>query len=292
MARILADGEPASPGLTRAGCAVYDHGMRLSLLSVLGLCATLATCGAAAQPPSLRACAHPAAQPMSWEHQGQLHGVCVEVARRAFAAAGWTLNATAVGPWSRCQALVEHGQVDVMVCAFDTPARRQYAVAAEPALASNEIAMFVRRDSPVRFDGWADLTGLRIGVGHGVSLGAVVDQQLARYAQVDNALSEELNLRKLLLGRLDAVATAREAGEQLLQALGCEQEVSALPRSLGTAPLYLQVSRLSPAVAALPGVRAYLQRPDYAAELQQLHRQQAQLYQRQNPARAAITCGR
>jgi polar amino acid transport system substrate-binding protein len=264
---------------------------RISLISLLCLSAALLPCDAMAQAPSLRACAHPAAQPMSWERQGRLHGVCVEVARRAFAAAGWTLDVSAVGPWSRCQALVERGQVDAMVCAFDTPARRQYAVAAEPALAANEIALFVRRDSPVRFDGWADLTGLRIGVGNGVSLGAAVDQQLARHAQVDNALNEELNLRKLLLGRLDAIATAREAGEQLL-AVGCEREVRALPRSLGVAPLYLQVSRLSPAVAALPGVRAYLQRPDYAAELQQLHRQQAQLYRQQNPPRASVNCER
>jgi polar amino acid transport system substrate-binding protein len=256
---------------------------RLRPLLALGLSASLAAGAAVAEPPVLQGCAHPAAQPMSWAQQGRLHGVCVEMARRAFAAAGWTLNVSDVGPWSRCQALVERGQVDAMVCAFDTPARREYAVVVEPALASNEGALFVRRDSPLRFDSWADLTGLRIGVGHGVSLGAIVDQQLSRYAQVDNALSEELNLRKLLLGRLDAMATAREAGEQLLHALGCEQDVRVLPRGLGAAPLYLQVSRLSPAVAALPLVRDYLQRPDYPAELQQLHRQQAELYRRQNP---------
>ena len=82
------------------------------------------------------------------------------------------------------------------------------------------------------------------------------------------------------------MATAREVGEQLLHALGCEQEVRVLPRSLGAAPLYLQVSKLSPAIAALPRVSDYLQRPDYAAELQQLHRQQAELYRRQNPPQA------
>lgn len=265
---------------------------RIRPLRTLGLCAWLVAFGAAAQQPSLRACAHPAAQPMSWEHQGRLHGVCVDMARRAFAAAGWTLQVDNVGPWSRCQALVERGQVDAMVCAFDNPKRREYAVMVEPALARNEAALFVRRDSTLHFDGWDDLAGLRIGVGHGVSLGAEVDQQLARHAQVDNALSEELNLRKLLVGRLDAVATAREAGEQLLRARGCEQEVRALPRALGAAPLYLQISRQSPAVAALPQLRDFLQRPEYAAELQQLHRQQAELYRRQNPPRALPSCGR
>jgi len=261
------------------------------LLIALTACA-LVGAGSAAAQPALRACAHPAAQPMSWEQRGQLHGVCVEVARRAFAAAGWRLSVEAVGPWSRCQALVERGQVDAMVCAFDTPARREYAVAAEPALARNEAALFVRRDSALRFDGWADLAGVRVGVGHGVSLGAEVDQQLARHARVDNALSEELNLRKLLVGRLDAVATAREAGEQLLRVLGCEQQVRVLPRGLGAASLYLQVSRLSPAVAALPQVRDYLQRAEYAAELQQLHREQAALYRRQNPPRSPLPCAR
>jgi polar amino acid transport system substrate-binding protein len=264
---------------------------RCCLLLALSLSASLAAAPASAEP-RLRACAHPAAQPMSWEQQGRLHGVCVEVARRAFAAAGWALAVEAVGPWSRCQALVERGEVDVMVCAFDTPKRREYALAVEPALARNEGAIFVRRDNPLRFEGWSDLAGLRIGVGLGVSLGAEVDQQLARHALVDNALSEELNLRKLLLGRLDAVATARESGEQLLRAVGCEQQVRVLPRGLGAAGLYLQISRRSPGVAAAAQVQDYLQRPGYAAELGQLHREQAELYRQQNPPRELGRCGR
>lgn len=260
--------------------------------SLLGLPLLLLAAGAALAQPVLRACAHPAAQPMSWEYRGEMHGVCVEMARRAFAAAGWVLRTEAVGPWSRCQAMVEQGQVDVIVCAFDNPRRRQYAVAMEPALARNEGALFVRRDSPLKFEGWNDLAGLRVGVGHGVSLGAEVDQQLARHASVDNALTEELNMRKLLLGRLDAVATAREAGEQLLQALGCSAQVRVLPRGLGEAPLYLHMSRRSPALEALPKAASYLLRPDYPAELQRLQRQQAELFHRQSPPRVLPECQR
>ena len=263
---------------------------RTRLLLALSLCALLAA--PAGAEPRLRGCAHPAAQPMSWEHQGRMHGVCVEMARRAFAAAGRTLEVEAVGPWARCQALVERGDVDVMVCAFDNPKRREYALVVEPALARNEAALFVRRDSPLRFDAWTDLAGLRIGVGRGVSFGAESDRQLALHAQVDNALSEDLNLRKLLLGRLDAVVTAREAGLQLLRAQGCEQEVRALPRGLGADGLHLQISRRSPAVAAAPQISDYLQQADYATPLQQLHRQQAELFRRQNPPPAAGRCGR
>lgn len=252
----------------------------------------LLAAGAALAQPVLRACAHPAAQPMSWEYQGEMHGVCVEMARRAFAAAGWVLRIEAVGPWSRCQALVEQGQVDVMACAFDNPRRRQYAVAMQPALARNEGALFVRRDSALKFEGWSDLAGLRVGVGHGVSLGAEVDRQLARHALVDNALTEELNMRKLLLGRLDAVATAREAGEQLLQAVGCSAQVRALPRGLGEVPLYLHMSRRSAALEVLPRVASYLLRPDYPAELQRLQRQQAELFHRQSPPRVLPECQR
>ncbi|MEO6278550.1 transporter substrate-binding domain-containing protein [Roseateles sp.] len=263
---------------------------RTSLLLALCLSALLAAPASAER--RLRACAHPAAQPMSWEQQGRMHGVCVEMARRAFAAAGWTLEVEAVGPWARCQALVERGDVDVMACAFDNPKRREYALVVEPALARNEAALFVRRDSPLRFDTWTDLAGLRVGVGRGVSFGAEVDGQLARQAQVDNALSEDLNLRKLLLGRLDAIATAREAGTQMLRAMGCEQEVRVLPRGLGADGLHLQISRRSPAAAAAPQIRDYLQQADYPAALQQLHRQQAELYRQQNPPPEAGRCAR
>ncbi|RZL36380.1 MAG: transporter substrate-binding domain-containing protein [Rubrivivax sp.] len=263
---------------------------RFCLLPALCLSALMAAPAHGEQ--RLRACAHPAAQPMSWEQQGRMHGVCVEMARRAFAAAGWTLEVEAVGPWARCQALVERGDVDVMACAFDNPRRREYAWVVEPAMARNEAALFVRRDSPLRFDSWNDLAGLRVGVGRGVSFGAEVDRQLAQHAQVDNALSEDLNLRKLMLGRLDAVVTAREAGLQLLRALGCEQEVRMLPRGLGADGLHLLISRRSPASSLAPQVADYLQQPGYAAALQQLQRQQAQVYRDQNPPPVAGKCAR
>jgi polar amino acid transport system substrate-binding protein len=182
--------------------------------------------------------------------------------------------------------------VDALVCAFDNTKRREYALVVEPALARNEAALFVRRDSPLHFDAWTDLAGVRIGVGRGVSFGTEIDRQLAQHAQVDNALSEDLNLRKLLLGRLDAVVTAREAGVQLLRAQGCEQEVRLLPRGLGADGLHLQISRRSPAVAAAAHVSGYLQQAEYAAALQLLHRQQAELYRRQNPPPEAGRCPR
>lgn len=257
---------------------------------LLALCLSALLAAPASAERRLRACAHPAAQPMSWEQRGRMHGVCVEMARRAFAAVGWTLEVQAVGPWARCQALVERGDVDVMACAFDNPRRREYALVVEPALARNEAALFVRRDSPLRFEGWTDLAGLRVGVSRGVSFGAEVDRQLAQHALLDNALSEDLNLRKLLLGRLDAVVTAREAGLQLLRALGCEQDMRVLPRGLGADSLHLLISRRSPVTAMAAQLGDYMQQAGYPAALQQLHRQQAELYRQQNPPPAAGKC--
>ncbi len=247
---------------------------------------------AAAAETVLSGCGHPAYPPWNWEHRGQIIGTCADVARRAFAAAGLSLRLDYVGPWARCQAMVERGDVDVNICAFDNPKRRETSVIVEPAMGRNEAAVFVLRGSPLKFERWQDLQGQRVGMVHGVSLGVEFDSFLQQYTLLDRALSEPLNMRKLLAGRLDAVATGRELGLLTLSVLGCEQKIEALPQPVLVGELFIQMSKRSPHLAALPKVQAFLQRPEYKALLPQLHRHYADLYtaqQAQQPIKACAS---
>jgi polar amino acid transport system substrate-binding protein len=245
---------------------------------------------AAAADTTLSGCGHPAYPPWNWEHRGQIIGTCADVARRAFAAAGLSLKLDYVGPWARCQAMVERGDVDVNICAFDNPKRRETSVIVEPAMGRNEAAVFVRRGSPLKFERWQDLQGQRVGMVHGVSLGAEFDTFLLQHTQLDRALSEALNMRKLLAGRLDAVTTGRELGLLTLSVLGCQHKIEALPQPVLVGELFIQMSKRSPHLAALPKVQAFLLRPEYKAQLAQLHRHYTELYTAQQAQAPIEAC--
>ena len=231
-----------------------------------------------AQPTVVTACGHPAYPPWNWASKGRIVGTCAEVAQRAFAHAGLSLRVLDAGPWARCQAMVERGEIDVNICAFDNARRREYSVVIPVPMGRNEAAVFVRRESPLRFERWADLADVRLGMVHGVSLGTEFDQFVRENAKLDQALTEEHNMRKLLAGRVDAVATGRELGVLTLRMLGCTDEVRQLPQSILVGELFIQMSKRSPHVHALGKVQAYLERPDYPTLRERLHRRYTQVY--------------
>lgn len=264
------------------------------LVLCIALCASACAWAQAQREelPVVRACGHPAAPPMSWEHQGELIGVCVDAARHAFAALGLALKVEPIGPWSRCQLMVETGAVDVNLCGFATDKRRAYAVMVEPPVGHNEAVLIVRRSSSLVYKSWADLHGLRIGMGRGVSFGSEFDSYLARHATLDIAPSESRNLQKLALDRLDAVITARIAGQHMLSALGCEQQLRMLPDTVVEGQLYMQMSKRSRHLSVLPQLTAFLQQPAQAHWLRNLHARTEARYYQLHPVLQGDSCSR
>lgn len=242
--------------------------------------------------PVVRACGHPAAPPMSWEHEGQLIGVCVEAARHAFSALGLALKVEPPVPWARCQLMIETGEVDVNLCGFANDKRREYAVMIEPPVGHNEAVLIVRRDSTLVYKSWADLNGLRIGMGRGVSFGSAFDTYLAQHARLDIAISEARNLQKLTLGRLDAVITARLAGQQLIRSMGCERQLRLLPGKVLEGPLLMQMSKRSKHLAVLPQLTAFLKQPTQVEWLQAQQIRFDASYAQLHPAAQARACER
>lgn len=263
-----------------------------SLLLLMCLSGSVWAQHSGAAEPVVRACGHPAAPPMSWDQDGHLVGVCVEAARRAFSAVGLALQVEPPGPWGRCQRMVETGEVDLNLCGFANDRRREYAVMVEPPVGHNEAVLIVRRDSVLAYKSWADLNGLRIGMGRGVSFGAEFDAYLAQHTQLDMALSESHNLQKLVLERLDAVVTARHAGQQQIRAMGCERQLRVLPGKVVEGPLFMQMSKRSRHLGVLPQLTAFLKLP---AQIDWLQGQQARFeakYAQLHPPAQAKLCGR
>jgi polar amino acid transport system substrate-binding protein len=266
--------------------------MPLRSVLMLLMCLVAWAQHSSAKEPVLRACGHPAAPPMSWDQDGQLTGVCVAAARRAFAAVGMTLEVEPPMPWARCLRMVETGEVDVNLCGFANDKRLEHAVMVEPPVGHNEAVLIVRRDSALVYKSWADLNGLRIGMGRGVSFGEEFDAYLAQHTQFDLAISEAHNLQKLLLGRLDAVVTARHAGQQQIRATGCEAQLRLLPGKVVDGPLFMQMSKRSQHQGVLPQVTAFMKQP---AQIEWVQGQQARfetMFASMNPPAQSKLCSR
>ena len=226
-----------------------------------------------ADQPVLKACGHHDYPPWNWQSQGSIVGACADMAVAAFAHLGYRLDLRFVGPWQRCQAMLDRGAVDVNICALRNPEReRDYLIPSRP-MGVNEIAAFVRRDRPIPLNGgWQDLRGKRVGLVQGVSMGGDFDRFLTDNAQVERVYEPLQNWQKLVLGRLDVVPVGREAGRLQLRREGLAQQLVDLPPPLLSGALYVMISRRSPEAAKLAArldeLDTYFARPDYAAELE------------------------
>lgn len=242
-----------------------------ALCLLLGLLSASVT--AHADQPVLKACGHHDYPPWNWLSQGSIAGACADMAVAAFAHLGYRLDLRYVGPWQRCQAMLERGAVDVNICALRNPEReRDYLIPSRP-MGVNEIAAFVRRDRSFPLDGgWQALRGKRIGVVQGVSMGGDFDRFLADNTIVERVYEPLQNWQKLMLGRLDLVPVGREAGRLQLRREGLAQDLTDLPTPLLSGALYVMISRRSPEAARLSTrldeLDAYFARPDYAVELE------------------------
>lgn len=244
---------------------------------LVGLCAAgLAVVPAVAR--EAKACGHHDYPPWNWSDGREHIGSCIEVVRRAFAAAGLRVNFQYVGPWRRCQNLVESGEVEINVCAFRNPEREAYSVFLPVPMGYNDIVAFGRKAQPLRIAAPADLRGLRIGLVNGVSMGEAFDQLLASQTERDFANDAQSTFRKLPADRVDAVLYGREAGQLLIERLGLGAQLAVQSPALVRGELYISVSRQARwLLPYLPKVEAYLRRSAYPAELahlqQQFHRQ-------------------
>lgn len=148
-------------------------------------------------------------------------GLAVNIVNTAFARLGQPVH-IAFYPISRGQFLLQSGGVDGFFSIKKTQAREREFLFPQEALFRQDYVFFVRRDSPWRFNGSFDaLADARIGVVGRTSYGERFDRaaQAGRFHRLDVAASHDMNFRKLLAGRVDAVICSRLVGVYYLKSL-------------------------------------------------------------------------
>jgi polar amino acid transport system substrate-binding protein len=149
-------------------------------------------------------------------------------------------------PLARSLAMFDSGHADGIFTVKKTPERMaQYAFSSRPLL-TQETVLFVRNDSPIRFNGdLRVLAGRVVGVVRGASYGDVFDQAASKglFARIESVSRDESSFRKLLAGRIDAVVSGREVGWATLRRLGLADRVRLAGKPLETTGSYLMFNK-------------------------------------------------
>jgi len=157
-------------------------------------------------------------------------------------------------PWKRALSLVESGALHGSPGWTHSEERARLFLYSDPVLISREVLFFAKK-KPLRFRGEEDLRGLVLGATSSYHYGPLIGQlEQAGQLRLDRAPSDELSLRKLLLGRVDAVLLNREVGLELLRRKFTPEEREMLDyseRAVAEKPSHMVMSRARPEVPAL-----------------------------------------
>lgn len=144
-------------------------------------------------------------------------------------------------PWSRCLLELDLGNAGLGGIYLNPSRAEKYDFSAP--IWSERLGVYFQSAKPVSFTRLEDLNGLRVGVLRGWSYGEKFDEaQRTGVFVTESAPSDELNFRKLELGRLDVLIAVREAGDSLMRK---HPTIEVSPQLLLINPTYLAFSKSS-----------------------------------------------
>nr|WP_032831599.1 transporter substrate-binding domain-containing protein [Pseudomonas sp. GM78] len=217
----------------------------------------------------IRYCDYPVYPPISWSDGKQVRGLAPSVVRQLFGQLGYEVEIVVLGNWKRCLLDAAEGRVDV-VLAYSTAQREQSMLFSTVPVLREEVALFINRQHPVKFEQLQDLAQYRGGLLFGESYGVAFDRMVAQHNNIEWVSDSRQNFGKLIRGRIDFITQERRTGELYVQNLPGAQDIVALPKALSVDYLRVAVSRRSPLSAQMPQIDAQLQRMVDAGDVQRL----------------------
>lgn len=139
-------------------------------------------------------------------------GVACEITRAGLQQAGLSM-ALQFRPWARALLEFQRGEHDGVIAAWRSPERERSMLFPQPLGIVNQIGFMARSDARVRVDDLSALRSLRIGTVNGYANPERFDRA---QLQVEAAVDDVSNLRKLLAGRVDLALIDKGVGMHLL----------------------------------------------------------------------------
>lgn len=172
---------------------------------------------------------------------GKLSGLDIELTEAVVKEAG--CKATFVEmPWNRQLSSAEAGDVDVVMGAGKSAEREKFANFSNGY--RNEInALFVKKGTGADIKTVADLgkAGTKIGITRGSFYSDEVEAMKAKFD--GSADVDELNVKKVLAGRLDGFIMDKYTGVSLVKSQNASDKIEVHPVTISSGDVYLLVSK-------------------------------------------------
>ncbi|OLU05937.1 amino acid ABC transporter substrate-binding protein, PAAT family [Pseudomonas reinekei] len=225
--------------------------------------------GTAQAAEKIRYCDYPVYPPISWSDGKQVRGLAPSVVKNLFGQLGYQVEVVVLGNWKRCLLDAAEGRVDV-VLAYSTAQREQSLLFSKVPVLREEVALFINRQHPVKFERVQDLARYRGGLLFGESYGVEFDRMVAQNNNIEWVSDSRQNFGKLIRGRIDFITQERRTGQLYVENLAGAQDIVALPTALSVDYLRVAVSRRSPLAERMPDIDAQLQRMVNAGDIERL----------------------
>lgn len=140
--------------------------------------------------------------PYQMKARGKVTGFSVDVVQTIYNRMGFPMASPVDYPWKRAIYLLKRGEADALFSANHAPEREEYAYYPEEPLTDTPWCIWSKAGSGI--ETLDDLKGKSVGVVIGYSYTPEFWKFIRNYCDVQEVHSDEINFKKLSLGRIDA----------------------------------------------------------------------------------------
>ena len=183
--------------------------------------------------------------PYEYQENGEIKGVVIDLVTEIFNRMNKPIEISVL-PWARALDYIEKGSADAIFTAYKTPERETFADYSTEVLMPQVVSLFTNKDANISFDGHLkQLKDVNFGVVNKVSYGKKVDLAIQRkvLSKVQKANSGELNMKKLLAGRIDVLVSNKYGAWDILKKLNKQELVTELSPEVQNVPSYMAFSK-------------------------------------------------
>jgi len=194
--------------------------------------------------------------PLSYEEDGTIKGVGIDLALMAADEAGIPIELKLKGSWARVLQQHALGNLDIVVGLYHTMPREETMLFL-PAFWSEETQIVMHRDKPIDFRAWDDLKAYRGVTVSSDSRGDRFDAFMRKELNMLYVHSQELAFNLLKAGRVDYMLTGQYSMFET-EDFGPGGAFMLHPAPVDAHKVYMAFSRKSPCIGLAPRFSAAL----------------------------------
>lgn len=182
--------------------------------------------------------------PYEYTENGVIKGVAVDVIKETFKLMGHEVKIE-VWPWARSIEMIKNGDADGIFTFFKNPEREAFVHFSKEAVVQQKIALWVRKDSGITFDGdLSHLRNYRIGVVRKTSYGDRFDNAVKKGTlKITESYTINEAIKLLVNKRIDVWVSNYHGAVFELKKSGIFMEVRELQPSLQDSAAYVGFSK-------------------------------------------------